>query len=549
MMARCMLLTIGVLVTSPSCGGDDAGAGSESMDAGGAGVGGGGRSDGGTSGSGGAGGSGRRPPGTVGIAGMDGGASDGALDAETSDSAVPDGAAETPDLAATAVDTYVTSSGTTTEAVDLGQYDVTVLVYDTEEGAFSTHPPVVDGPGAFHVEMLPPGDRYIRWNRLGTAPSYFVSSSESVDFGTTRIGRPDKQSAADGSQLVFNVTGLAAWDANNVLQFHAPGAGVAIYDVLQITSAGAPQPSDTALSGLTFRPAFLVEGSKGDRAHLTELVTRTLPGDIAYKKLDRVFALPSFSMTNAQVTNIAGAFETPAETALEIDWKGSLFESTILAGTPSATIYAMDIGAFSQLQPEAGHFGGTVTLLSCTPPMSDLVASFDFSNPFPSAWAAVVSGAAVFYRGYLAPGATTPAGFPAAVGSFVTATDSVTLAPHVGPVENVTIEGLDARVDQTGVGTSPVVSFDPPSLGAPSSYEVTFLRLVNSAGTTERVLAGRILTTKTSVVVPPGILSSGQTYFMTVAAVVRGELDMEQTPLRSAYPYAYADVLSGHITP
>jgi hypothetical protein len=58
-----------------------------------------------------------------------------------------------------------------------------------------------------------------------------------------------------------------------------------------------------------------------------------------------------------------------------------------------------------------------------------------------------------------------------------------------------------------------------------------------------------VLTTGTEIVMPPGILASGNSYVFTFSAFKSGSLDAARQPFLGALPESQADVLSGLVTP
>lgn len=84
------------------------------------------------------------------------------------------------------------------------------------------------------------------------------------------------------------------------------------------------------------------------------------------------------------------------------------------------------------------------------------------------------------------------------------------IGPVVGPPTAPLLNGMDAFVARSGVGSQPTVSWSPPSLGAPTSYVVTIDRafqLPPAPG--ELGYLSATVYRDTAFTVPPGFLQAG----------------------------------------
>lgn len=562
--AKWILLT----ALTASCSSDESG-GSPGATGGGGGLATGGQSSGGSSGTVNTGGAtgGTTPMGTGGAAttggasatdgGSSGGSNPGSGGGGPSDSGANQDAgdgssAPPPALKVTVVDTYTSETQKVAHPVDLGGYDLSVLVYDSAGKKFSTNPPTVTGPGAFEVKTLPAGDRYVRYSKLGAAPLYFVTTSTTLDLGVGRFGRPDVATSSAGTKLVLDVTGMQGWQNGDLLELYSLGAGVVETDVAS-AQVGAPAALDTAISGLTddfgAQGEHLVDGSKGDRGYLVHLSTRTLAGGGTYQAVSDVFSMPSFTMADAQQSTVSGAFTKPTAATLDVDWKGSQFAAELANCAPAGTLKSLFFDASSQPYPELGPSTGSPDAFFYQPTdTTDLAATFAYSDAFASKWPLSIDGRLAYKRTYALP-STLPAALTGNIDSRMLAPGPVTLKPLVGCVRNAKVAGNDALSDVTGTGTSPTIAFDAPAFGTPNGYEVLFYRLTDSGGTTTTQFAGHIVTPNTSVVVPPGIMAAGNAYAVVIRADVRGSLDMNEQPALFAFPGGVAELLSGIVRP
>jgi hypothetical protein len=512
----------------------------------------GGTNTGGTSrgGAGGAGGSTGGAPasgGTQASGGSDGGVGEGGP---------PDSGAGSPALTVTAVDTFVTDTGTVPQPIDLAQFDVAVLTYDTTANAFSSHPTVPGGSG-FTVDSLPGGVRYVRFSRLSSAvPVYILTTSNTLDLGQLLPGRPNAVPATSGTRLLLNVTNMTAWQTGDALDFYSAGANDIAFSV-EATAGSPPAVSDTSLANFTIDAGGssfpnLIDGPSGDRAFLLQKVVRSLPGGDTYQALDRAAALPSFSMTAGNTTTVSGSFTGPGLSSVDADWKESKFEAAMTEGTPGAQLDVAFINGFFQPAPNAG-----AVALSAEPDAfvyspsasGDVAARFAYLNPFTTAWRFLIDSGLSYYRPYQLPGTTSGTFGIDGIDTKIVGSASVTLEPLVGPITSLTIGGRDARGDVTGVGTTPQIDLGAPSFGTPSGYDITFFRLSASSGNTKRTIAGRLITTLSSFRLPPGYFTTGNIYTVTVRVRAVGNVDMNVHPFGSEYPDATAGMMSGTIAP
>ena len=560
-----------VVALCASCGSDAGGGtgggngGSSAGEAGMAGStasGGAGGTGGGSSASGGAGGA---SGGAAGAGGHSGGTTTGGF-AGTSTDAGAGGAPEhdastdgadagpKPDLRGTAIDTYTSDVGEDPRPVDFGQFDISVVVYDTTSKTFSSHPPTHVAPGEFEVATLPAGVRYVRYSALGDAPSYYVTTADVIDLGRPHFGRTDHVRPAAGTSLVLSATGLEKWQAGDILEFLSLGAGASAFFVAGVATAGKPAVNDTSLTGLTLPydampGTWLVEGDKGDRAYLTELAQRTLADNSTYHALSRLFSIPSLTMTNGKTTTASGAFTIPPSATLDVDWKGSQFDAEGLDCYPGGIIASRFVAASAQpFAADFGPYSPSLDLFVYAPnDGTDRAGTFSFTNPFASMWPLYAIAQTEVDKNY-ALGSADPVTLSTTVEFRVTAGSAVKLTPSVGCVGSFTIGGKDALADVSGVGLTPTLTFDPPSTGTAAGYQIVVQRLVDNGGTTEATVAGSIITTDTTVVLPPGILATGNSYVI-LARAQSSTIDMNRRPLAFSFPGGSAGLLSGIITP
>ena len=128
---------------------------------------------------------------------------------------------------------------------------------------------------------------------------------------------------------------------------------------------------------------------------------------------------------------------------------------------------------------------------------------------------------------------------------------SVTLRPAVSPVRNLTLDGVPAATARSGVGTTPVLAWDAPVRGTPTSYSVRVYHYsVSASGSSllNRTLAAQVITQSRSLRIPAGVLVAGETYVFIVTAEQNPRFD-PQAPLRAGATVSYAQALTSPIVP
>jgi hypothetical protein len=148
---------------------------------------------------------------------------------------------------------------------------------------------------------------------------------------------------------------------------------------------------------------------------------------------------------------------------------------------------------------------------------------------------------------YFLPNTTTPATtfMATSINRVITGT-SATLLPDVGPVLSPQINGTDLFQPQQGVGPSPTISWSPPASGSASGYFINVFRLSKTLATTNQSFVGSVITSETSVQLPPGMLEAGNSYFIQVKSTNLGNID---APNRGRFPDSVSFISSAIVSP
>jgi hypothetical protein len=182
-------------------------------------------------------------------------------------------------------------------------------------------------------------------------------------------------------------------------------------------------------------------------------------------------------------------------------------------------------------------------------PGTDLdLGDVSYGNPFDSSWPIFFHYSSFVDVPYSPPG-PPPGRIPAGVEGFTTTlpTANSPLQPIVSPPVNARINGVDFFQDQTGVGLTPTLQWNPPAVGSAAAYQLQFCLFLFFPGAI--TCSGTWITNTTTLTVPPGQLQAGNYYFVRLGVISQPGLDISTAPFKIAYPRGTAEALSGIISP
>lgn len=301
----------------------------------------------------------------------------------------------------------------------------------------------------------------------------------------------------------------------------------------------------------------LSDASQGDQYYIAQLATQSV-GGYPLTALSRFYKPPEFTQAQGSDTLIRGNLKTIAQTdQFEANVNGADLLTQALAANPNATLFSttfgLDVypGSFSHGQEtdtsDLVIYGGIPTLAT----NGDLGPVF-YGNPYPASEFPLY----IFYSydaqtNYTAPGATSST--PIITVAYGTTLNLPTTTSPIKPLVNVvnspTVKGLNFFTDQTEVGLTPPVKWSPPSGGPVTYYVVTIYQLTNSGGSTIANSIANLSTQRTSLVVPSGLLTSGQAYVFEITAYYIPTLNFAKTPYVLGSTTGRADVISGMMQP
>lgn len=438
--------------------------------------------------------------------------------------------------------TCISDSGqTTTVAGYLGGATVQALV-PTSNGGFDTFNGTVAQDGTFTIPNVPPGSFW-----LIVPGTTLWTSSSSVDLGYRHWGgcHPESPSNA-GTSLQASIDGLNPWQYYDYFYFAVPNA---------MTSHGAITPvGATSISfEIPYNNLVLLNAANGDNAYFAQLVTATY-GGVDFHALQKFAGPLPVTVQNGAVNSLSVTLTPlPQSDIFRANIRGSAFTALHDSMSPGSTSPNPGYNLRLDITPDSsGPSSMGLFLLFASHPFATDTDAGDvpYANPYPPAWTRFLDYTDMATQSLLPPGATTPV--QPVLTTRVVSTDLPTvsnpIAPLVGPALNPQINGASLFTDKTIVGTTPTLTWQPPAVGTASGYIIRVYQIAVNNGSANLEAKTFFFTSSTSVVLPPAILISGNSYYFQIESVYRKNIDLSVTPRRESFPEGTSDLGSGIIS-
>jgi len=411
--------------------------------------------------------------------------------------------------------------------------------------------PVVAGAKSWELET----------NLFGT-PFVAVGNARQPNLNQHVLGRLDGTLPTVETDVSINVTGLTPWADGDSTQIVAANNGAVVFSP-EFQFATPPGVGDTAIAGQTidwlaqFPPAPLVEAAKGDVAVMSQLVART-SGTEAYSGLDRFGTAASFTQEDGAASAMTVALAAVPQKSFALHWRGSEFEALRSAvGAGAADVPGAD-GVFIDARPDAAKFGFYTTspdLMLYTP--SDGTANVDatvsYGNPYvtlgkPWDEYAIIN---YFFAVPVQLGTAAPhlefVGYAANLS--LDELPGGVVRPLISPVRDARIAGKDLRSPQTGVGLSPTIQWDAPTIGQATQYFIALKRLTVAATRTTATTVATFVTKDRTLPIPSTFLARGATYILSMTAIDFGAVDRTVDLFGDGLPFESASSVTSTFTP
>lgn len=411
---------------------------------------------------------------------------------------------------------HISSSGITDVPIDFSAQTFTTVAgadmhsaMGTANGTFDV--PVTQGAASWLLEYA---------NKL-----WLFGNSLAPDFGYYALGRADAVAATMATPVTLSASGLDPWADGDLTEIFTMNTGTFIYGpettFATPIAAGATSFSNQTIDWKAAAVIFpgLPVASKGDSTTLVQLTKQT-SGATPYLAVTTV-ATASATLTDGQASSIAfTASPVTRDQALALHWKGSALGALASQVGPGAALQ------FAQVSLDVVPAGHPDAATSFTPDLAtlspsgttDLDLNISYGNPFSGT--DVLMFADVEYRVPVTVGSATARNLFGGYSVQATvASGSATVTPTISGVQHVTVGGKDvSSATQTGVGTAPSIAWQAPAVGTPTEYRVIVWHATASNGKTVTQLVTSVSTASTSIPLPAGTLTAGETYVVEITA-------------------------------
>jgi hypothetical protein len=412
-------------------------------------------------------------------------------------------------------------------------------------GGYTFEPGSGTSSGTFTIPNVPSGFYLLQLGGI-----YLWTSNTTVDADYNSGDRFDTVLADQNTTVTFNLTNLHAWQDTDFFEMVCPNNGS--FENF-VGTAGL-----TTLDGTFPYVGNLSVGSEGDQYYLIQLITQNI-GGFPFIAAGRYLAPPKFTQAQGSDTPINGRLKTIPQThKFEANINGADLAAQALAANPKATLDAtvtgVDVYPGSLAKGEntatpdlVGYDFGNSALITTNGDLGPV----SYGNPFPSKWPLFDFYTWQAYTIYTAPGATNGAPILTSALAYDTKlpTSTKPIKPLVGVLRNPSINHKNFFADHTGVSTTPTLRWSPPSLGTATFYSVQIFQLANNGGNTTKTLIAKLITQRTSLLIPKGVLSAGQAYVFRIRTGYLPGINFARTPFMNGPTFALADVISGMMQP
>lgn len=397
--------------------------------------------------------------------------------------------------------------------------------------------------GTFVVRDVPAGEVTLQLDKR-----FFVTSTRRLAFDSFIGGRRDAVQATSESTLRLTMRGLqpiSATSSTGMFFTQLGGTANNLENVaVPVTPVGATSiESDLDWAGLSSVLGYgLPDSSKGDKGYAYQSATITTDaGSVSNLVRAGEFNMVTLAnggtadaivdLTPTQMTPFSIMVDRAAFTALRGDFGRSV----------TAAEWQVQVGTSPSAAPFRFSGQGTVTLASAAVKENEPV-TLPVPSPFPSSWGREVFMTFVVPQPRQASDGGTPTQFFGGL-SYGDAAERVTgtIAPRLGPVRGAQIASRNFIEDQSGVTTTPSLSWMAPSTGTANTYRVSISRIDDSGEVQD---LWRVYTPNLAVTIPPGVLALGSVYVFELEALSFGEGGISFT-----LPFGRSSVVSGIIRP
>ena len=426
---------------------------------------------------------------------------------------------------------------------DATNFPIAALVPQAD-GSVIRLPGVGASDGTATIANVPAGGF---WLQIRPDEFYWTSSS-TFDYGSDFLGQPPATPIS--TTLVWDIHNFVPWDPSlDGLSLYEPNTG------LNFASVSLPDPGSVSLQAQEPYSGPSIETSEANPGYVLQKRHQS-SGTSDVSSVISMGQTTDLELTNGGDPGTAQSSMTSlsASQSGEVAINVSAYNQLAPNVNPGFA-YSSGSGQllFQPLMPNHAVVQGGASLLDFT--LFDVsgdqdLGQFAYGNLFPTSWAPVFS---------YSQGGSFSSSIPASGGATVDISAVVSHVtpivpstgqmdmPSMSPVQNPQINGVSLFAT-TSLSGPPTISWTPPTGLVPAGYSIAIDPIAKD-GSGYYVSDGiELYTATTSIAVPPGLMSSGQMYVITITAVADARANFASSPWRSAYPMAWADAISGVIS-
>lgn len=434
-------------------------------------------------------------------------------------------------------------------------------------------PAAVADDGSFAIAGAPPAGPY--WLRVVDGPAsredvYVLTEQTELDLGRDVVGDGAAVATRADTQLVVTAGGLAAWADGDDGDLVLPGLAH-FSSIAPFYATNTPNAGDTSLD---VHYAWFSQALSAAPAAAYVVQTRTAHDDAL--ALDFTYAVKAFhsapiAIADGVTSTIAGAFVDPPPLVVPVRWMRTAFAAQAASMHPAGCQDDLQLesywvhalpghGAHGELAgmlydglDDLPEYGPRVVEAVSPLDETDLVGTLTVPNPYPTDWLYAKYSMSFGVR-CAAPDGHAPGNARVSIGVLTSDLGDAPVTPLVGPVRQPQIAGRDLLTPQRGVGLAPTVSWQPPSLGTATSYQLRLFEVVrfglggNGLALHEDarfIVPGTI----TTITLPRDVLVDGTLYTIEIRAISQAGQDVARAPFRSGIPLGFADLLTNYFQP
>ena len=473
--------------------------------------------------------------------------------------------------------TYWPDAGAVAPVAPADATTSTVAALVDNGSGWSTFPGSVFADGRVEIPNVPTGTIWLRFQApADVAPTYLdTAGGTPVDLGYDRLGRSDVTPAPVSKVTNFPLALAINWATNNSHQIQIVSSNADVWDRMpRISSTNArngvwsdnwfstntpPRPPLNLLASTDVVTIFhLVTGTVSTRTYL-RAHSRAERSGFVISPDGTTYTATGSTLTVPSVANrvpATGTWSLPAFEALRpamgLPATGTGPSHSLVIG---ASVGTLSGGGPVSVGPSPSLFSLSVPVGATTSANLNLGTGLIYARVLDTTrwneWRQVSFAGSL---SYVAPGTSTGFTQSVSVGRREAAPATSALTPTLSPVRNLRVRlasgsEFSAATPLTGIGTTPILLWDVPATGTPTSYVVEVFRLgVNGTVSTSTQVA-TFLTGSTQVSVPTGVLTAGEPHYLRVTARAIASDPWATAPFRRVVLGAWAETLSGLLTP